>query len=90
LYKEAFAMIRNDRRNGLRDPRSMGKDGTIGPMFFRGFLGETRGVWFDGYAYPETQTAEYMAPETVEAPCVREERTCEPIAQVPPIIETTT
>ena len=68
----------------------MGKDGIAGPMFFRGFLGETRGVWLDGYAYPEIQTADYVAPETVEDPCVREERICRPLTQVPPVIETTT
>jgi len=83
-------MIRNDKRNGLKDPRGKGRDGIAAPMFFRGFLGETRGVWLDGHGYPEIQKVDYVAPETVEGPCVREERTCRPSAQVPPVIETTT
>jgi len=82
-------MIGNDRRNSSTHPWNKGHDGTVGPMFFRGFLGETRGVWPVECDYPEYRTIVRIPPEVDMAPCERG-KASQPAVQVTPVIESTT
>ena len=89
MNKEVFAMIGNERRNDSTHPWNKAADGTVGPMFFMGYLGETRGVWPVRCDYPEYHSVVRIPPETDAAPCERE-RVSQPEVQVVPVIETTT
>ena len=82
-------MIGNDRRNGSTHPWNKGDNGTVSPMYFRGFLGETRGVWLVSCDYPEYRSVEHIPTEADMTPCAREGRSSQPVAQVTPVIETT-
>jgi hypothetical protein len=82
-------MIGKDGRNGSTHPWNKGYNGTVGLMYFRGFLGETRGVWPVGCDYPEYRSVEQIPTEADMTPCAREERASQPVAQVTPVIETT-
>ena len=83
-----FAMIGNERRNDSTHPWNKAGDGTVGPMFFRGFLGETRGVWPVECDHPEHRSVALIPPELDIDPCARE-RASQPVVQVIPVIETT-
>ena len=81
-------MIGNDRRNDPTHPWNKGNDDIVAPMFFRGFLGETRGVWPVRYDDTENHSAVRIPPEIDMDPCSRE-RTSQPVVQVTPVVETT-
>lgn len=89
MNKEVFTMIGNDRRNGSTHPWNKGNDGTVGPMFFRGFLGETRGVWPVECDHPEYRNVVRIPPEVDMALC-EWGKTSQPVVQVTPVIESTT
>ena len=84
-----FTMIGNDRRNNSTHPWNKGHEGTVGPMFFRGFLGETRGVWPVECDYPEYCDVIRIPPEADKA-LSKLSKASQPVVQVTPVIETTT
>lgn len=69
---------KNERKERRNDSRHRGSDGSAGPLYFRGFLGETRGIYSDtrdsfwGLIEPQgVVEPQYVAPEPpVEAPQV--------------------
>ena len=77
-----MALINADIR---RDERTSTSGGSVGPIWFRGFMGETRGVWQDRWLEFREPVRHFMTSESeTTAPATTEP--LEQLAQeVPPI-----
>jgi hypothetical protein len=82
-------MIGKEKLNGSTNPWNWRENDIASPMFFRGFLGETRGMWPVSSDHPKNKFVQYTLPEAVTTPAA-EKRAPQPMAHITPVIDITT
>ena len=82
-------MIGKDKLNGSTNPWNWGENDTASPIFFRGFLGETRGMWPVSNDHPKYKFIQYTLPKAGTTPDA-EKRAPQPMAHMTPVIDITT